>query len=221
MRAMILAAGRGERMKHLTADLPKALLRVRDRYLIEYSIYNLKKIGIQDIVINVCYKAQQIKQALGDGSRYGINIHYSEELEALETGGGIFQALPLLGEDPFIVLSCDVIANYNLQQLPKNPEKLAHLVLVKNPDFHPMGDFCLQDNRISITSGQTYTFSNIGVYRKELFAGCKPGRFRLGDLLKAAILNDQVTGEYYTGFWQNFGTPAQLESMVELPDSLL
>jgi MurNAc alpha-1-phosphate uridylyltransferase len=120
MRAMILAAGRGERMQQLTAHTPKALLRVHGCYLIEYSIRALAKIGVQEIVINVCYKAEMIKSALGTGAKYGVTIVYSDELEALETGGGIFQALPLLGSDPFIVISCDLITSYPLQNLPKN-----------------------------------------------------------------------------------------------------
>lgn len=218
---MILAAGRGERMQHLTVDVPKALLRIQGNYLIEFSIRALAKIGVQHIVINVCYKADMIKAAIGSGAQYGVNIIYSFEEEALETGGGIFQALPLLGQDPFIVLSCDVIADYRLQNLPDQIKKLAHLVLVNNPEFHPQGDFCLHDDRVYLGEGQTYTFGNIGVYRPELFQDCRPGKFRLGDLLKKAIANDQVTGEYYNGFWQNFGTPAQLENRVVLPDSLL
>lgn len=221
MRAMILAAGRGERMQHLTANLPKALLRVRERYLIEYSILALVKIGIRDIVINVCYQAEQIKATLGTGAQYGVNIIYSEEAEALETGGGVFQALPLLGAEPFIVLSCDVICDYQLQNLPRNPDKLAHLVLVDNPEFHPKGDFCLAGKEIFLGAENTYTFSNVGIYRPELFAGCQPGKFRLGDLLIQAVRNGQVTGEYYKGFWENLGTPSQLENMVLLPDNLL
>ncbi len=214
MKAMILAAGRGERMQHLTADKPKALLKLNDRYLIEYSILALTKIGVKEIVINVCYKAEQIKAALGDGSSYGVNIHYSDEVEALETGGGIFQALPLLGSNPFIVLSCDVISDYDLMNLPY-PQHLAHLVMVHNPDFHPAGDFCLNENYLSLDAGQTYTFSNIGIYRPELFNGCKPGRFRLGDVLKNAIKNKQVTGEIYQGLWENIGTPAQLLAFIK------
>jgi MurNAc alpha-1-phosphate uridylyltransferase len=220
MRAMILAAGRGERMKHLTTETPKALLRLGNRYLIEYSITALAKIGVREIIINVCYKAEQIKAALGAGTQYGVKIIYSDEPEALETGGGIFQALSLLGSEPFIVLSCDVVSDYPLQNLPKNPDQLAHLVLVDNPDFHPSGDFCLAGKQIYLGNDQTYTFGNIGVYRPELFADCKPGKFRLGDLLKQAIQNVQVTGERYSGFWQNFGTPAQLENKIALPDSL-
>lgn len=219
-RGMILAAGRGERMRHLTAATPKALLRVGDRYLIDYSIYALKSIGIKEIVINVSYLSEQIKSALGDGSRYGVAILYSEENEPLETGGGIFKALPLLGDNPFIVLSADVVTDYALQKLPKIPEKLAHLVLVDNPEFHPEGDFGLEGNKLFLNAHKKFTFGNIGVYRPELFQHCQGGKFRLGDLLKQAILNEAVTGESYHGFWQNFGTPAQLENRVALPNSL-
>jgi MurNAc alpha-1-phosphate uridylyltransferase len=213
MRAMILAAGRGQRMANLTKETPKPLLRVQGSYLIEYAIGALTKIGIKDIVINVSYLGEQIKSALGNGVRYGVRLHYSEEPQALETGGGIFKALPLLGFEPFIVVSGDVIAEYPLEKLIDYPEKLAHLVLVDNPDFHPEGDFYLQANQIVRSGKQKFTFSNIGVYRPELFANCQPGTFRLGDLLKKAIAQDQVTGEYYQGVWYNVGTPEQLEAV--------
>jgi MurNAc alpha-1-phosphate uridylyltransferase len=221
MRAMILAAGRGERMADLTTKTPKPLLRVRDRYLIEYSIIALAKAGIQDVVINIAYLGEHIKSALGDGSRYGVTLHYSEEQEALETGGGIFQALPLLGKEPFIVLSSDIISDYPLQNLMNYPTKLAHLVLVNNPDFHRSGDFCLQENRILNEGTQKLTFSNIGIYKPELFSHCKPGKFKLGDLLREAAANQQVTGEYYQGVWHNLGTPQQLTQLNAVPDILL
>ncbi|MBV8802597.1 MAG: nucleotidyltransferase family protein [Gammaproteobacteria bacterium] len=211
MRAMILAAGRGKRMAHLTNEMPKPLLRVKDRYLIEYPIYSLAKIGITEIIINIAYLQEQIKTALGDGSRYGVNIQYSVEQEALETGGGIFRALPLLGKDPFIVMSCDIISEYPLQNLIKNLTQLAHIVLVNNPDFHPDGDFYLQGNNVLHEGEKKLTFANIGIYRPKLFEHCQPGKFRLGDVLKTAIQNNQVTGEHYSGMWHNLGTPAQLQ----------
>lgn len=225
---MILAAGRGERMSQLTTDTPKALLKAGNRYLIEYSIYALKKMGIQDIIINVCHHGEKIKSALGDGRRYGITIHYSDETEALETGGGILQALPLLGDDPFIVLSCDVVTDYPLQNLPTYPDKLAHLVLVDNPSFHPKGDFCLSENchppilrYVQDNKRPTFTFGNMGVYRKELFTDCQPGKFRLGDLLKQKIGMQQITGEHYAGFWYNLGTPDQLSQLNAVLDNRL
>lgn len=221
MRAMILAAGRGQRMGHLTSATPKPLLRVHDRYLIEYSIQALVNVGIKDIVINVAYLREQIKSALGDGARYGVRLHYSEEHEALETGGGIFQALPLLGQDPFIVLSCDVITEYPLQKLMQHPQKLAHLVLVDNPDFNPGGDFCLKDNVVLNEGEKRLTFSNVGIYHPDLFAHCQPGKFRLGDVLKKAAAEQQVTGEYYQGVWHNLGTPQQVADLNAVLDTRL
>lgn len=218
MRGMILAAGRGERMGVLTAEVPKPLLRVGSRYLIEYSLFALIKMGISEIVINICYRGEQIKYVLGDGSKYGVNIHYSEETEALETGGGIFQALPHLGPDPFVVLSCDVVTDYPLLQLPKDPVGLAHLVLVNNPPYHAKGDFCLLGNKVYCAKKSTLTFSNVGIYRPELFEKCTPGKFRLGALLREAILQDKVTGEYYQGIWHNVGTPEELEQVSAVPD---
>jgi len=207
---MILAAGRGVRMGSLTDHTPKPLLKAAGKYLIEYSIDALTKIGVREIVINICYHKDHIKKTLGDGSRYGATFYYSEEQEALETGGGVFQALPLLGDQPFIVLSSDIITDYPLSQLPKEPEQLAHLVLVNNPEFHPRGDFCLTDKKIYYTEQNQFTFANIGLYRPELFANCKPGKFRLGDLIKNAVKNSQVTGEHYEGVWHNVGTPEDL-----------
>ena len=215
MRAMILAAGRGERMGALTLDTPKPLLKVADKYLIEYSLFSLVKAGIKDIVINICYHGEKIKAALGNGERYGVNIIYSEEQVALETGGGIFQALPLLGSDPFLVLSCDVVTDYPLDLLPADPNGVAHLIVVDNPIYHPQGDFSLNDQRLHYGETQTYTFANIGIYRPELFATCEPGRFRLGDLLKKHIMNENVTGEYFQGLWHNVGTPQDLTKLNE------
>ncbi len=213
MRGMILAAGRGQRMGGLTEQIPKPLLRVKNRYLIEYSIDSLTNIGVQDIVINVAYRGDQIKEALGDGSRYGARFYFSEEEQALETGGGILQALPLLGHQPFITLSCDVICDFALQNLPREPRGLAHLVVVENPLYHPRGDFCLRDDMLYLAEQNQFTFSNIGIYRPELFAGCQPGKFRLGDLLKQAILDGRVSGEVYHGNWHNVGTPMDLEGV--------
>ncbi len=215
---MILAAGRGLRMGMLTNETPKPLLRVGGRYLIEYALHSLTTIGVKDIVINICYRGEQIKKTLGDGKSYGVNIHYSEELEALETGGGIYQALPLLGAEPFIVVSSDVVTNYPLKCLPQKIDSLAHLVLVDNPIYHPKGDFCLTGNTIYCGKNSTLTFSNIGIYRPELFAHCKPGKFRLGTLLKNAISENKVTGEYYNGIWYNLGTPEELHKITVLPD---
>jgi N-acetyl-alpha-D-muramate 1-phosphate uridylyltransferase len=212
MRGMILAAGRGERMGELTANTPKPLLKLNGLYLIEYSLLSLAKIGVQDVVVNVCYQKEKIIRTLGNGSRYQLNIEYSEEEVALETGGGIVKALPLLGDQPFIVLSSDVVTAYPLQNLPQKPEGLAHLVLVDNPDYHMRGDFCLAGSRIYCGDDQTFTFGNIGVYRPELFDGLSAERFRLGDLLKKEILLENISGEHYQGGWFNIGSPEELSS---------
>lgn len=199
MRAMILAAGRGERMGALTADVPKPLLRVRGQYLIEYAIANLLRADIHEIVINVSYQAEKIKSALGDGKRYGATFFYSDEKERLETGGGILNALPMLGPEPFIVVSSDIITDYPLADLPREPDGLAHLVMVTNPPYHPCGDFGIKNGRLDLHATPTFTFANISVMRPELFADCEAGHFRLTRLLIPAILNGQMTGEFYDG----------------------
>lgn len=213
MRAMLLAAGRGERMGDLTQDRPKPLLQVGGRYLIEFAIFQLLKAGIREIVINVSYCHEQIIAALGDGGRYGVDIVYSEEAERLETGGGIFRALSLLGDRPFLVMSTDIITDFPLLQLPKEPVGLAHLVLVKGPCFHLKGDFGLCNGRIDLGPRPLHTFANIGVYRPELFHNCQEGRVRLRSILVPAIQKRQVTGELFQGMWYNIGTPEDLRAI--------
>lgn len=216
MRGMILAAGRGERMRLLTDNIPKPLLRVKNKYLIEYAIDNLKLAGVREIVVNISWHADAIKKALGDGKQYGVSIVYSEEPERLETGGGIAKALPLLGEDPFIAVSADIITDYPLNALPRQPQGLAHLILVDNPPFHPYGDFGLNGKHVDVLSAPAYTFANIGVYRPEMFDGCGVACFPLSKLLFPAIRKQQVTGEYYKGVWYNVGTPEELKFVNEL-----
>jgi len=216
MRAMILAAGRGERMKALTDHTPKPLLKVRDKYLIEYAIDNLKEAGVTEIIINISWHAAAIRTALGDGKKYGVTLVYSEEPERLETGGGITKALPLLGQDPFIVVSADIITDYPLKKLPQQPHGVAHLVLVDNPPFHPYGDFGLNDKHVDMLTAPAYTFANIGVYRPELFDGCQVDVFPLSKLLFPAIRKNQITGEYYKGVWYNIGTPEDLQQAQSL-----
>lgn len=210
MRAMILAAGRGERMGHLTNELPKALLRVAGHYLIEYAIGSLVKAGITEIIINICYQKETIKKALGSGERYGIRILYSEEEERLETGGGIVKALSLLGDRPFLVMSSDIITDYPIATLIREPEGLAHLVMVSNPSFHPHGDFGLRQHYIDHQARPKLTFANIGMYRPELFKHLTPSHFPLNQLLLPAIENQQITGEHFEGTWYNIGTPKEL-----------
>lgn len=211
MRAMILAAGRGERLRPLTDQTPKPLLEVAGQPLIVYSLQALAAAGIQDIVINIAYLGHLIQAVLGDGNRYGVRIQYSVETQALETGGGVYQALPLLGAEPFIVLSADIWSDYPLQQLPSKLTGLAHLVLVDNPDYHRRGDFSLlSDGQLTNEGDAKLTFANMGIYHPDLFKDCKPGFFRLGDLLHSAVTRGQVTGEHYHGGWANVGTAEQL-----------
>lgn len=214
MKAMILAAGRGERMRPLTDHTPKPLLRAGGQMLIEYHLRALVAAGITEIVINHAHLGEQIEAALGDGRAYGALIRYSPEGSALETGGGIFRALPLLGAGPFLVVNGDVWSDYPFGRLPAAPAGLVHLVLVDNPPHHPKGDFALRDGRLVDADGLArLTFSGIGLYRPELFAGCRPGPFPLAPLLRAAIARGEATGEHYRGQWVDVGTPERLAEL--------
>lgn len=213
MKAMILAAGRGERMRPLTDKTPKPLLQAGGRALIEYHLANLKQAGIHEVVINHAWLGRQIEAALGDGSRYGLSIRYSAEGEALETAGGIQRALPLLGETPFIAINGDIWTDYSLDMLPRDPAGLAHLVLVENPPHHPAGDFQLDSGYVAAQGAACLTFSGIGVYRPALFSGVAPGKAPLAPLLRAAMAKREVTGEHYTGRWFDIGTPERLAEL--------
>jgi N-acetyl-alpha-D-muramate 1-phosphate uridylyltransferase len=215
MRAMILAAGRGERMRPLTDVTPKPLLKVNGKPLIEYHIEALALAGVQDIVINLAWKGTMLRDALGSGARFGVRLHYSEEgREALETGGGIFNALSLLGHEPFIVVSGDIWTDYPITLLRSRLTQpdTAHFVMAPNPDFHPRGDFGLQENRI-IEAAPRYTYANIGVFTAEFFAGCEPGRFPLVPIMRRWIREQRVSGELFEGEWCNIGTPGQLAEL--------
>lgn len=216
MRAMILAAGRGERMRPLTDKTPKPLLKVGGHYLIDYHLRALAAAGFEDVVINHAHLGEQLEQALGDGERYSLSIQYSPEGSALETGGGIFNALPLLGDEPFLVINGDVWTDYPFERLRTQAVQLAHLVLVDNPPQHPKGDFALSEGRVSEAQGERLTFSGIGVYRAELFAGCKPGAFPLAPILRRAMAADLVSGEHYQGRWFDIGTPERLTQLDEM-----
>jgi MurNAc alpha-1-phosphate uridylyltransferase len=217
MKAMILAAGRGERMRPLTDSTPKPLLRVGGQTLIERHIHALVKAGIRELVINHAHLGEQLLQALGDGGSYGVKIRWSPEpAGALETGGGIFNALPLLGEAPFIVLNADIWTDFPFAGLPQRPDGLAHLVLVDNPVHHPDGDFVLSTDRVQQGGGARLTFSGIGVYRPELFAGCSPGAFPLAPLLRRVMDDGRVSGEHYRGGWFDIGTPQRLQEVNDV-----
>lgn len=217
MKAMILAAGRGERMRALTDDTPKPLLRIGGQTLIEHHVHALAQAGITELVINHAYHGEQLVRALGDGNAYGVSITWSPESgDALETGGGIFNALPLLGEAPFLVVNADVWTDYPFKGLPDAPDGLAHLVMVDNPAHHPDGDFALSNGQLSQQGPHRLTFSGIGVYRPALFADCTPGAFPLAPLLRAAMDKDAVSGEHYTGRWFDIGTPERLAEVNDV-----
>lgn len=219
MKAMILAAGRGERMRPLTDTTPKPLLDVAGTPLIGWHLRHLAAAGFRDIVINHAWLGEQIEARLGTGADYGVNIRYSAEGTALETAGGIATALPLLGTDPFVVINGDVFTTYPLAQLRVAASQLsaqrpAHLVLVSNPDHHPDGDFALQaDGQVQGQGAHQYTFSGIGAYHPALFAGCPAGHpAKLGPLLRNVMEKGGVTGEYYDGLWIDVGTVERLDT---------
>ena len=186
------------------------------KYLIEFAIMKAVRAGIHEIVINVSYQAEQIKAALGDGQRYGAAIVYSDEPVRLETGGGVLQALPLLGDQPFLVMSSDVVTDYPLTLLPRQLKGLAHLVLVGNPDFYPQGDFGLREGYLDREAKPAYTYANIGVYHPALFEACEVHCFPLSQVLFPAIKRQLLTGEHYDGVWHNVGTPSAWMAVNQL-----
>ena len=220
MRAMILAAGRGERMRPLTDKTPKPLLEVAGRSLIEYRLEALAAAGVRDVVINLDWCAEQIVERLGDGRSLGVRIRYSREPKgALDTGGGIHQALSLLGPGPFIVCNGDIWCDFDLRRLLPHPHALAHLVLVNNPPQHPQGDFVLDGELVRASGYPTLTFSGIGVYRPALFERRSGGRYPLAPLLREAMKAGQVSGEHHRGMWSDVGTPQRLAALRASRDS--
>ncbi len=226
MKAMILAAGLGERMRPLTDHTPKPLLMAGGKPLIIWQIERLRRAGFTELVINHAHLGLQIEDFLGDGRTFGVSIRYSDEGEPLETAGGIATAMPLLGEAPFLVTNGDVYTEYDyarlapvLKAMAADPGRLAHLVLVDNPPHHPGGDFMLQEGRVKPPSAlgtrcPVLTFSGIGCYRPELFAGIRAGeKARLAPLLTAAMAEGRVTGEHYAGRWEDVGTPERLQAL--------
>lgn len=215
---MILAAGRGERMRPLTDLTPKPLLPIAGKPLIIYHLEALRAAGIVEVVINTGHLGEQLPMALDDGRRWGIRITWSPEPpEALETGGGIFQALPLLGTEPFIVVNGDIWTDYPFSRWipsPLTPDGLGYLVLVANPPHHADGDFALLENgQVAEHGTPCWTFSGISVLRPDLFAGCEPGRFPLGPLLRRAMAAGKIHGEVYQGAWRDIGTPQRLAEL--------
>jgi MurNAc alpha-1-phosphate uridylyltransferase len=218
MKAMILAAGRGERMRPLTDNCPKPLLEVGGQRLIEYHLQQLARAGFHDIVINTARLGELFPEYLGDGSRYGVRLHFSHEgAGALETAGGIIHALPLLDSEVFLVVNGDIWTDFNYATLPDKLRGSAHLVLVDNPRHHPAGDFQLTPEG-HVIDKPGLTFSGIGLYARELFTPFETQVKPLAPLLRAAMTRDAVTGQYYSGQWWDIGTPQRLQ---ELNDYLL
>lgn len=218
MKAMILAAGKGERMRPLTLHTPKPLVPAAGKPLIEYHLEALARAGFTEVVINHAWLGQQIEDHLGDGSRFGLRLRYSPEGEPLETGGGIFQALPLLGDAPFVLVNGDIWTDYDFSALRAPLQGLAHLVLVDNPGHHGRGDFRLQGEQVADGDDApgTLTFSGISVLDPALFEGCQPGAFKLAPLLRKAMAAGQVSGEHYQGHWVDVGTLERLADVERL-----
>jgi len=209
-------------MRPLTDVTPKPLLKVGGRALIEYCLENLAKAGFSDIVINVAYLGQQIMDYCGDGSRWDVAIRYSDEGEtALETAGGIANALPLLGESPFLVVNADILFDYPLAELREQAIDLAHLIMIDNPPHHLQGDFCLhRTGRLSEHGREKLTFSGVGIYDPALFSGVENARpLKLRPVLSSAMRNGRVTGEHFDGLWMDIGTPQRLAEVNKLYDS--
>lgn len=214
MKAMVLAAGRGNRLRPLTDKTPKPILPVAGKPLVGYLLESLARSGFTEVVMNVAYKAEMIMETLGNGQQYGVNLQYSiEEVGGLETGGGIVKALPLLGER-FIVVGGDIYADYPYHSLREQPCQLAHLVMV---DPLPNGgDYALIDGKLKVANTNKLTFSSIGAYHRDLFEGCKEEFFRLPSLWPAAMDRDLITGEHFQGRWVNVGTPETYQEVISL-----
>jgi N-acetyl-alpha-D-muramate 1-phosphate uridylyltransferase len=222
MKAMILAAGRGERMRPLTDRIPKPLIEVGGRSLVEHHLAALHRAGVRDCVINLGWLGASLRTALGDGARYGVHIDYSDEgWPALETGGGIARALPLLGAAPFLLINGDVYSDYPLATLVERAQALpsadaAHLVLVPNPQHNPRGDFGLVGGRVVPQCAEHFTFSGLSILRPALFFEPPSGAFPLGPLLRTAAIAGRVSGELHSGLWSDVGTPERLAHLSAL-----
>lgn len=211
MKAMILAAGRGERLRPLTDTVPKALVEVQGRSLIDWHLDRIARAGIGDVVINLGWLGHRVREHVGDGSRYGVTVQYSDEGEnILETGGGMHRALPVLGSEPFLAINADVFTAMPVPKIRLEPDDLGHLVLVPNPSHRERGDFVLDRGRIRNADNCDLTFSGIAVYRPALFQGCSAGRFSIVPRLLAAADNGKLQGSRYDGAWADIGTAERL-----------
>jgi N-acetyl-alpha-D-muramate 1-phosphate uridylyltransferase len=217
MKAVVLAAGKGERLRPLTDTTPKPLIEVHGKPLIVHHLERLRDAGFTQIHINTSWLAEKLQGSLGDGGRYGVHIHYSYEgPEPLETGGGLSKMLPDLGREPFLVVNGDVFTDFPFETLKHRlkPDFLAHLVMVLNPAHHPKGDFHLSPaGHLRMEGDPKFTYSGIGVYKADLFNDCRAGKFPLLPLLKQAMAQEALSGESYAGLWSDVGTP---EALVRL-----
>ncbi|MGH8267309.1 MAG: N-acetylmuramate alpha-1-phosphate uridylyltransferase MurU [Steroidobacteraceae bacterium] len=214
MKAMLLAAGRGERMRPLTDSLPKPLVPIGGKPLIGYHLTALARAGIREVVVNLSWLGAQLRAALGDGHEYGVSITWSDEGPVpLETGGGIFRAVPLLGPAPFLVVNADIWTDIDFGALMLEEEAHAHLVLVPNPAHNPRGDFGLEGDRVVNRDTDRFTYSGVGVYAAEFFGGCTAGRFPLLPLLNRAISARRVRGQLHRGAWSDVGTAERLAAL--------
>ena len=214
MRAMILAAGRGERLRPLTDRIPKSLVQVRGESLLERHLNNVRAAGITDVVINLGWLGDRIVERIERGERYGLDVTYSDERgDVLETGGGIHKALPKLGGEPFLVVNADIYTDMPMPGVELAESHLGHLVMVPTPDYRPHGDFDIEDGLIRNTDAPTYTFSGVAIYRPELFAGCEAGRFPLAPLLREAADAGRLCGSVFEGLWADVGTPERLAAL--------
>lgn len=214
MIAMILAAGRGERLRPLTDTVPKALTEVRGQSLLERHLHALKDAGVETVVINLGWLGEKIAARVGSGSRYGLNVVYSpEDEEILETGGGIHRALPMLGSAPFLVINADIYTDMPLPDARLDDDSLGQLMLVPTPAHKSQGDFAAVDGRLRNSATPPYTFSGVAVYRPEFFADCTPGRFSIAPMLRAAADADQLAASVYAGVWEDVGTLERLEAL--------
>lgn len=216
MKAMVLAAGKGERMRPLTLHTPKPLIPVGGVPLIEHHLRALGEAGFGDVVINHAWLGEQIEAHLGDGQRFGLRLHYSAEGEPLETGGGIHKALPLLGAAPFLVVNGDICTDIDFRALRLADGDLAQLVLVDNPLHHPLGDFALVGGRVSDSGDPRLTYSGVAILHPALFVDCQPGAFKLAPLLRAAMAGGRVGGMRHTGRWVDVGTQERLAEAERL-----
>jgi len=210
---MLLAAGRGERLRPLTDEQPKPLLQVRGQSLLEHHLNRLRDAGLSIVVINLGWLGDQIVRRVGSGARYGLEVVYSPEGDnILETGGGIHNALPLLGDDPFIVVNADIFTDMQLPTKPLGEGMQGHLVMVPRPEYRPHGDFSLSDGLVRNSDDPSLTFSGVAVYHPDFFAGCEAGRFPLAPMLREAADAGQLSGEVHSGVWMDVGTPERLEA---------